>query len=313
MEMKRKKPSKHDKIRMILLSTGQSEVRHFEFNLKRLIVILFFATVVTAGLFMASATISNSVHEDTRETDLQHSNAYLKQQIVNLQDEIYSLSQKLYSLEANTEDLEVLVGLTTMKLDGEDITSSADEASLVMSALPVDFEYQKEKMTDYLTSLESRIQQAHEVQSMIEDTFLRTSNQIEAIPSIRPVTTGRITDRFGIRKDPFVARRKHHKGIDLEAAYGTEVYAAGAGVVEFSQTRYRLNTGYGRVVIINHGHGYKTLYGHLSKVFVKRGQRVNRWDLIGLAGNTGRATGPHLHYEVWKDRKAQDPEQYILN
>ena len=124
---------------------------------------------------------------------------------------------------------------------------------------------------------------------------------------------GRVTDKFGKRKDPFIEKVKHHNGIDLSARYGTKVYAAAAGVVEFTRQRYRLNKGYGRVIIINHSYGYKTLYGHLKTILVKPGQKVERWQVIGLSGDTGRATGPHLHYEVWHHGRPQNPEDFILN
>ncbi|MCG8604291.1 M23 family metallopeptidase [bacterium] len=168
-------------------------------------------------------------------------------------------------------------------------------------------------MNQYIDRLETRIRQAETVQGAIEDRFLTRDKPIKNVPSIRPVVEGAITDRFGKRKDPFVSRVKHHNGIDLKARYGTKVYAAAAGTIEFRRVNYRKNVGYGKVVIINHGLGYKTLYGHLSKVLVKAGQKVNRWDVIGYSGNTGRATGPHLHYEVWKNGRAQNPESYILN
>jgi len=184
---------------------------------------------------------------------------------------------------------------------------------VVMASMPVDYEYHTGKMSSYLDALESRLQKATFVQDQIEDKFLQTQKKIKHIPSIKPVTGARITDKFGIRKDPFVERVKHHNGIDLSARYGTKVYAAASGKVEFTRKRYRLNKGYGKVVIINHGYGYKTLYGHLSKINVKVGQRVDRWELIGQSGDTGRATGPHLHYEVWLSGRPQNPEDYILD
>ncbi|MFQ5750819.1 MAG: M23 family metallopeptidase [bacterium] len=263
---------------------------------------------------MASVTISNSLHKRNSDGNLEESNTFMQKQVGQLQDNIDSLNYKLQALEENTEDLEVLVGLTSTTMDSDLVLKSLqNEDNMVLSSLPVDYDYETDKMRAYLTSLESRIKKAEDIQGVIEDKFLQTQTEIEHIPSIRPVQGARITDKFGIRKDPFVERVKHHNGIDLTARYGTKVYAAASGVVEFTRMRYRLNKGYGRVIIINHGYGYKTLYGHLSKIFVKRGQKVKRWDNIGLSGNTGRATGPHLHYEVWRNGRPQNPEQFILN
>jgi murein DD-endopeptidase MepM/ murein hydrolase activator NlpD len=166
---------------------------------------------------------------------------------------------------------------------------------------------------DLITELEKHVSHTQELQKTILEKFEIRRKQLEHIPSIKPLLSGRITDLFGKRTDPFVARTRHHQGIDIGAPRGTEVFAPANGVVEFVKMSYRLNRGYGRAVVINHGYGIKTLYGHLSKIKVKAGQRIERWDVIGLVGETGRATGPHLHYEVWVDGETQDPLRFILN
>jgi murein DD-endopeptidase MepM/ murein hydrolase activator NlpD len=166
---------------------------------------------------------------------------------------------------------------------------------------------------DIISELEKQLSHTQELQKTIVEKFEVRRKQLEHIPSIKPLLSGRITDLFGKRRDPFVARSRHHQGIDIGAPRGTEVFSPANGVIEFVKTTYRLNRGYGRAVVINHGYGIKTLYGHLSKINVKVGQRIERWDLIGLVGETGRATGPHLHYEVWVDGEAQDPLRFILN
>jgi murein DD-endopeptidase MepM/ murein hydrolase activator NlpD len=317
--MSLRNPHSDDKVRIIFFSTSQSSLRHFEFNLKKAILIFFFTAFVTGGLFMASATISNSLDRAEGQVDLQRSNDYLENQVSKLQENIDQLNDKLSDLEGYNEDLEVLMNLSGTEsirrghVDQPVTASSRDIGKMLTSAAPVDFEYNTYEMNQYLDRLETRIRQAETVQGTIEDRFLTRDKPIKNVPSIRPVLDGAITDRFGKRKDPFVSRVKHHNGIDLKARYGTKVYAAASGTIEFRRVNYRRNVGYGKVVIINHGLGYKTLYGHLSKVRVKAGQKVNRWDVIGQSGNTGRATGPHLHYEVWKDGRSQNPEGYILN
>ena len=102
------------------------------------------------------------------------------------------------------------------------------------------------------------------------------------------------------------------EGIDIAAQVGTPVYASAAGVVSFVKYNYRPNKGYGREVVIDHGNGIKTRYAHLSEISVRVGQKVNRWDAIGRVGKTGRATGPHLHYEVIVESRHIDPIRYIL-
>jgi hypothetical protein len=166
---------------------------------------------------------------------------------------------------------------------------------------------------DLLSDLERQVSETQELQKTIAEKFEIRRKQLEHIPSIKPLLNGRITDLFGKRIDPFVARTRHHQGLDIGAPRGTEVFAPANGVVEFVKTTYRRNRGYGRAVVVNHGYGIKTLYGHLSKINVKVGQRIERWDIVGLVGETGRATGPHLHYEVWVDGQVQDPLRFILN
>jgi murein DD-endopeptidase MepM/ murein hydrolase activator NlpD len=113
--------------------------------------------------------------------------------------------------------------------------------------------------------------------------------------------------------DPLIGKIRHHDGVDLAAPQGTQVFAAADGVVESVAARSSLSPGYGREVIIDHGFGFKTRYSHLSQVLVRPGQKVSRWDVIGLVGQTGRATGPHLHYEVLVNGLPVNPLDYILD
>lgn len=135
---------------------------------------------------------------------------------------------------------------------------------------------------------------------------------INAIPAIQPVTNEnltRMTSGFGYRIDPIYKTTKFHAGIDFAAPIGTPIYATGDGVVE----KAVMERGYGLHVIVDHGYNYSTLYGHMSKIMVRRGQRVKRGDVIGLVGNTGKSSGPHIHYEVRKDGTAVNPVNYFFN
>jgi len=114
---------------------------------------------------------------------------------------------------------------------------------------------------------------------------------------------GRLTSRFGYRRDPFTGKRAYHTGIDIANRYGAKVHAAREGKVIFIGVKF----GYGLTVIIQHSFGYRTLYGHLSAAQVKRGQRVRKGELIGFIGVSGRTTGPHLHFEVWHNNRLINP------
>ena len=135
--------------------------------------------------------------------------------------------------------------------------------------------------------------------------------RMENIPAIQPVLNKdlkRVASGYGVRIDPVYHVRKFHQGMDFTAPTGTDVFATGNAKVEFAGWKQ----GYGNTVILDHGYGYKTLYAHLYKTLVRKGQKVRRSDVIALVGNTGKSTGPHLHYEVRLNGKAIDPRNYYF-
>lgn len=130
---------------------------------------------------------------------------------------------------------------------------------------------------------------------------------LAAIPAIQPVRNENLKQMasgFGYRTDPFTKVRKMHEGMDFTAKIGTPIFATGDGVVERADNTA---SGFGNHIVIQHGFGYETLYGHLSKYKCRAGQRVKRGDIIGYVGSTGRSEGPHLHYEVHKGGKVVNP------
>ncbi|KOS07837.1 peptidase M23 [Flavobacterium akiainvivens] len=130
---------------------------------------------------------------------------------------------------------------------------------------------------------------------------------LAAIPAIQPVKNEdlrQMASGFGYRSDPFTKIRKFHAGMDFSARTGTPIYATGDGVVSAADNKM---SGYGNRVVINHGYGYQTLYGHMSKFAVRSGQKVKRGDVIGYVGSTGRSEAPHLHYEVHKNGEVVNP------
>ncbi len=130
---------------------------------------------------------------------------------------------------------------------------------------------------------------------------------LASIPAIQPVRNEdlrRMASGYGMRSDPFTKARKMHKGMDFSAPRGTPIFATGDGKVIRADSR---SSGYGKHIRIEHGFGYVTLYAHLHKYNVRKGQKVKRGDIIGFVGSTGRSQAPHLHYEVRKDKKAINP------
>ena len=139
------------------------------------------------------------------------------------------------------------------------------------------------------------------------------ANMLASIPAIQPVSNkdlSRMASGYGPRIHPIYKTKKFHAGMDFSAKTGTPIYATGDGKI-FKVRKSR--KGYGNHVIINHGYGYKTLYAHMSKYIVKKGQEVNRGDIIGYVGNTGTSVAPHLHYEVHKDEKKINPVNFYYN
>lgn len=141
----------------------------------------------------------------------------------------------------------------------------------------------------------------------------RKEELVRSIPAIMPIsdrTLTRMASSFGMRIHPFYKVPKMHTGMDFTAPTGTDIYATGDGVVERVE---HLQRGYGNNVVIDHGFGYKSLYAHMSKINVRKGQKVKRGQVIGHVGNTGTSVAPHLHYEVRINDQPVDPVNYYYN
>jgi murein DD-endopeptidase MepM/ murein hydrolase activator NlpD len=137
--------------------------------------------------------------------------------------------------------------------------------------------------------------------------------KLASIPAIQPVSNkqlNRIASGFGMRIDPVYGTPKMHKGLDFTASQGTPIYATGNGTVKSSGFS---ESGYGNHVIINHGYGYETLYGHMVRIKARVGQKVKRGEVIGWVGSTGKSTGPHCHYEVHINGQEVDPVYFFYN
>lgn len=129
---------------------------------------------------------------------------------------------------------------------------------------------------------------------------------LASAPTLWPVE-GRITGTYGARLDPFSGEGAFHRGVDISTGYGHAIVAPADGVVSFAD----FSSGYGRLVVIEHGHGITTRYGHMSAFSVSDGQHISRGDIIGYVGLSGRSTGPHLHYEVWVRGIPVNPYKYL--
>ena len=152
-------------------------------------------------------------------------------------------------------------------------------------------------------TLDSQGQQLVALEGLLLDRRLHA----RVYPSGRPVKSGWISSFFGKRSDPISGKSSWHRGIDFAGKYGNEVIAVGDGVVSWSGIRY----GYGNLVEVKHGSGYVTRYAHNQENMVAVGDKVQQGQTIALMGSTGRSTGPHVHFEVWRNGQAVDPGKYV--
>ncbi len=163
------------------------------------------------------------------------------------------------------------------------------------------------RLTDILDQFALRLSQQSEQLSVLESLLVDRDLEQTLLPSGLPVRAGYSSSGFGFRTDPFSGKREHHRGVDFSGTRGSDVLAVADGVVIFSGR----DSGYGNMVDIDHGNGFMTRYAHNQQNLVEVGQRIRAGDVIAKMGSTGRSTGVHVHFEVWKDDKPVNPHQYL--
>ncbi|MBN2222891.1 MAG: M23 family metallopeptidase [Vallitaleaceae bacterium] len=188
---------------------------------------------------------------------------------------------------------------------------SAESETSILRTSPmtyeIDYDAEIQKINGYLTNALFEIEQDLQLSEKTSEELSEMIPYVEAYPSVLPIENTYITSNFGYRSNPFSGRgREFHTGVDLKASY-QEVSATGAGVVV--ESGYQ--AGYGYTILIDHGYGLSTKYAHNSKLYVSVGDQVVRGDIIAKSGNSGRSTGPHLHYEVLLEGEPQNPLDYI--
>jgi len=227
--------------------------------------------------------------------------------LASYETQVKGLQQALDKMESYVKKLNVYVGLK----DTEKITETGlggggdpvEDSGPGPSAAPAPQEISLSQVQDLNRKAES-IQKNLVTLSDIADS---NTVQLASTPSIWP-TVGWVAAGFGYRTDPFTQKRQFHYGIDIATSYGNQIVAPADGIVVETKTD-RIS---GRTIVISHGWGITTHYFHLDKWLVHPGQKVKRGDVIGLVGKSGKATGPHLHYEIRVNDKAQNPMDYIL-
>lgn len=228
---------------------------------------------------------------------------------VGAEQNLQALSAKMASMQVQLARMEALGEVLTVKAElegGEFDFSNPPAVGGPELAVPYDVAIERDILSD-LDNLAGKIQdrqmQLNLVANLIQDRHLKEETFLSGLPSEK----GWVSSPYGSRIDPFTGATAWHKGVDIAGKHGSDVLAVAGGVVTYSDERY----GYGNLVEIAHDNGYVTRYGHNSELLVEIGDTVKKGQVISLMGTTGRSTGPHIHFEVYKNGRAVDPASYI--
>lgn len=268
-------------------------------------VLLFITASVLMGLILL-ITVFNSGIDTPKERRLERENANYALQLSVLQSEMDLASKVLENVQQRDNEIYRIL------LDANPIPDEVRKAGFGGVNRYENLQgYENSEMIIESHKRMDQITKQLDIQSKSLDEIARLSTDKEkllaAIPAIQPVSNEdltRMASGFGYRTDPFTKARKKHWGMDFTAPRGTPIYATGDGTVSRADATA---SGYGKHIRITHGYGYESLYAHLSKYNVRRGQKVKRGDLIGYVGSTGRSEAPHLHYEIFKDKERINP------
>ncbi len=302
------------RIKLIYFSLKGSEIKYVELSWKKVFVLVS-ALLVFLFIFVGSVIglFTNYYHNFENES-LDKVNLTLRAQLQEMKEKVQRVQLKMEELEERDDEERLIAGLDKIDKDMRSVGVGGYDYSYSEELAVLSTETREEVTStqSLIDQLERRVKLLVESKTYIDKKYLEDDIRLKHTPSIRPVRGGRISAPFGMRLDPIVEKVRMHEGLDIAVRIGTPVYASAAGVVERVQKTYTKNRGYGKLVVLNHGNGVKTVYAHLHKIYVRRGQKVNRWDVIASVGTTGRSTGPHLHYEVVVQNKKVDPLKYIL-
>ena len=275
--------------------------------------LIFFGYVIYDYMQLKKTTL----HLKNRESHLTGELAEIQNQRKQIQEfasEINSLKNKLVALNDFETKIRIIANIEK--------TDDSNNIFGVGGSVPEDLDAQLplvEKHNSLMRDMHEQIDelsrasihQQNEFESLLR-SLEDQQNLLAATPAIRPISRGEkswVTSSFGFRQSPFTGQREFHQGYDISAREGTPVLATADGVVIFVGRKGLL----GNTVIVDHGHGLVTRYGHCQKFLKKRGEKVKRWEPIAQIGNTGRSTGPHVHYEVRLNGVPVNPTNYILN
>lgn len=256
---------------------------------------------LTLALFLVDYFTMNVTRKKYK--NLVNENAIQKQTLAQYKETINSLQATINQFESYAKKLNVMAGLKSQETLEEEPGIGGFSNDQEISSPDISQDLKPENLEDISQKADLIEKNLHTLTNFFEDQALR----LAATPTIFP-TKGYLSSAYGWRDDPFTGKRAFHHGIDIATHYGNPVLATADGVVIMTQSD---KIG-GKTIKIKHMFGYTTIYCHLSKYLVKVGQKVKRGETIGLVGNTGKARGPHVHYEVHLNGKEKNPYYYLL-
>jgi len=267
------------------------------------------ACLVTAVVMVA---IVFQYIDSPKEKILQKENDDLKTNYAVIQQRVDQLQKQMIELENRDNNIYRSIFEATPIPDSARL-KEMEKTKEVQLVRGMEEDELLNSITTQLNTLALRATYQAKSYNAISSMLNNKEKLLAAIPAIQPISNKNLThlaSGFGYRVDPVYKVTKFHAGLDFAAALGTPIYATADGVVK--EADYNAG-GYGNNVVINHGFGYETLYGHMYRIKAKNGQRVKRGEVIGYVGSTGKSTGPHCHYEVHKNGQPVDPVYYFYN
>ncbi len=297
--------SSNKKFSILLIPHQKGKVLETKVSLHLLIFLFIgFVLLLSFSLFF-SLDAPSRAFDKLKLSQLEKENSYLESKLAELNSATSNLKVQMAELIDKEKKVRMVFGLPEVDEQIRELGVGGPIPSKLVDMSP---EAERVNMTEF--ELEKILRQAKFEKENFKQIYSNLSERKEILdhtPSIKP-TSGYLSCGFGIRRDPFTGKRQLHRGIDLAADIGTPVHVTADGVV----SHVGRDAGLGKLVRINHLYGYTTRYAHLSRIAVKPGQHVKRGEIIGEVGNTGYSTGPHLHYEVHHQGRAQNPVRYFL-
>ena len=266
---------------------------------------LIFFTVFTVSFIAINYSLTQKFSDEYYKEKLKQTDEKYSAISQELIDKISKLEEELELIEEKDSELRTYATLAPLS---DDVKAKGVGGSTIEDSSTEDLDGSSIMLLkDRVDSLAFAVDIQKDSYNTIFNKIKSNEKMFRHIPSIAPVK-GYIGSRYGYRTDPIDGKRRMHSGLDFPVNLNTDVVATGDGVV----TKAQYDSGWGRYIKIDHGYGYETIYAHLWKINVKKGQKVKRGDKIGKSGNSGRAAGFHLHYEVHKNNKTVDPLRYFF-